>query len=183
MEAGASSDMKRRHNRTMVERWLAAESVGSDDEADRLFRSVFRSLPALAPADRFVEQVMAAVAVAGVGPILSRGWAKAAILFGVVWIGMLGRLVPAATLLGSGPSGAGEVVRWIARIWVHLGIGLGRLESSLSVARTASDAFRSIALSPEGTLLLALTLLLGGASLVALHRLLGTRGTHFRIEP
>ncbi|MAE71178.1 MAG: hypothetical protein CME06_12020 [Gemmatimonadetes bacterium] len=77
--------MTRRNNQRIVEHWLAAESAGSEEEADHLFRGVLRGLPNPVPAGRFVEQVMAAV-VAGTRPILSRRWAKGSILFGLIRI-------------------------------------------------------------------------------------------------
>jgi len=154
----------------VVKAWLAAESGGREGDAERLFRSVAAALPEIAPPPGFSARVMAAVAVDRAS-LFTRSWAKASVAAGLFWVALLAWSIQLAAALGR-PLDAADVVHGIARAWVGLGLALREAAGVLSIVRSASDAFRSVALSPEGALICGATVLLGAASLLALQRLL-----------
>jgi hypothetical protein len=152
-----------------LDRWLAADRAGRNDDADAAFKSVFRAAPVDArPA--FVDGVMEAIARDVARRRRRTRIAAATGLAASILIG----LAVAVALIAKGP----QILVWsvdsavAATVWMS-----GALENGLDLwgvlGQVASAAAAVIATPQVASVLIAIQAI-GAAALYGLHRILGS---------
>ncbi len=155
-----------------VRRWLNAEREGSEELADRALGRAFAELGRRAPRAGFADRVLLrAGRVTPALPAWRRWWLRASVAACLVAAGLAVATLPAwwpiagAVSHALGPPLVAAISHWSGR-WMNAGPACWTVIQDIAAAARASLA------TPAAILLLSGNLLLAGASLFGLKRLL-----------